>query len=331
MFISLSCFPWCLKNRFITKIFKMFWGKRVMSRYLIKVILSFVFTTFFTCCFLSNAFAKAIEIESALVLEDSIQISGVTSIPPRISNYIQYYVGKIYPDTISNCIYADGFNVDNSGKFTVQIPFEKLKGQGRYQIVLEQNPTRNAILPPEHWIAFRKVDGKIVFGEISSMGEIANLALTVGMEIDSVEVVVGDEVLPESKIQISSVRQVGDHVFITGVSKVDISNSTYIQYYVGKQYPGTLSCCILSDGFQVSDDGSFEINIPVSSLKGTGNYEIALEQNPRANTILAPEHWVAFKKTDKGIVFGDISSMGEISNLALTVGMELTKVNFFVK
>jgi|GEM_PF-4832353 len=302
-----------------------------MSRYLVKVILSFVVTTFFTCCFLSNVFAKAIQIESALVLKESIQITGVTSISPQISNYIQYYVGKIYPDTISNCIYADGFNVDNHGKFTVEIPFEKLKGQGRYQIVLEQNPTRNAILPPEHWIAFRKVDGKIVFGEISSMGEIANLALTVGMEIDSLEIVVGDETLPESKIQISSVRQEGDHVVITGSSKVDISKSTYIQYYVGKQYPGTLSCCILSDGFQVSDDGSFEMNIPVASLKGAGNYEIALEQNPRANTILAPEHWIAFRRTENGIAFGDISSMGEISNLALIVGMELAKTKFSVK
>ena len=302
-----------------------------MFRYLGKVILSVVFITFFTCCFFSNVFAKAIRIESALVLDDSIQITGATSIPPQISNYIQYYVGKVYPETISNCIYAAGFNVDKSGKFTVEIPFETLKGQGRYQIVLEQNPKRNAILPPEHWIAFRKVDGKIVFGEISSMGEIANLALTVGMEIDSLEVVVGDEGRPESKIEISSVGQVGDHVVIAGSSKVDMTKSTYIQYYVGKQYPGTLSCCILSDGFQVSDDGSFEMNIPVSSLKGAGNYEIALEQNPRANPILAPEHWIAFRKTEKGIVFGDISSMGEISNLALTVGMELATATFSVK
>jgi hypothetical protein len=289
-----------------------------------------VFITFFTCCFSSIAFAKAIRIESAVVLEESIQISGVTSIPPKISNYIQYYVGKVYPDTISNCIHADGFNVDNHGKFIVEIPFEKLKGEGRYRIVLEQNPTRNAILPPEHWVAFRKVDGKIIFGEISSMGEIANLALTVGMEIDSVEVVVGDDARPESKIKISSVLQMGDHVVVSGGSTVDLSKSTYIQYYVGKLYPGTLSCCILSEGFQVSDDGTFEMKLPVSSLKGAGRYEIALEQNPNANAILAPEHWIAFKKTDKGFVFGDISSMGEISNLALTVGMELANATFSV-
>ena len=302
-----------------------------MFRYLGQAILSVVVITFFTCCFFSNVFAKAIQIESALVLEGSIQITGATSIPPQISNYIQYYVGKVYPDTISNCIYADGFNVDNHGKFTVEIPFEKLKGQGRYQIVLEQNPKRNAILPPEHWIAFRQVDGKIVFGEISSMGEIANLALTVGMEIDSLEVVVGNEGRPESKIEILSVGQVGDHVVIAGSSTVDMSKSTYIQYYVGKLYPGTLSCCLLSDGFHVSDDGSFEMKLPVSSLRGPGNYEIALEQNPRANAILAPEHWIAFRKTEKGIVFGDISSMGEISNLALTVGMELATATFSVK
>nr|WP_319395660.1 hypothetical protein [uncultured Desulfobacter sp.] len=57
-----------------------------MSCYLGKVISSVVFTTFFTCCFSSNAFAKAIQIESAVVLEESIQISGVTSIGPEISN-----------------------------------------------------------------------------------------------------------------------------------------------------------------------------------------------------------------------------------------------------
>ena len=162
------------------------------------------------------------------------------------------------------------------------------------------------------------------------MGEIANLALTVGMEIDSVEVVVGDGAHPESKIKISSVLQMGDHVVVSGLSTVDISKSTYIQYYVGKLYPGTLSCCILSEGFQVSDDGTFEMKLPVSSLKGAGRYEIALEQNPNANAILAPEHWIAFKKTDKGFVFGDISSMGEISNLALTVGMELANATFSV-
>lgn len=302
-----------------------------MSHYLGKVIVSVVFTTFFTWCFFSNVFAKAIQIESAIVLKESIQITGGTSISPKVSSYIQYYVGKVYPGTISNCIYADGFNVDDNGRFTVEIPLEKLKGEGRYQIVLEQNPERNAILPPEHWIAFRKVDGKIVFGEISSMGEISNLALTVGMEIGSVEVVVGDDGRPESKITISGVKQMDDQVVVTGISKVDLSKSTYIQYYVGKQYPGTLSCCILSGGFQVSDDGSFEMRIPVASLKGVGKYEIALEQNPRANTILAPEHWIAFRKTDKGIAFGDISSMGEISNLALTVGMELAIADFSIK
>ncbi|WP_320044567.1 hypothetical protein [uncultured Desulfobacter sp.] len=302
-----------------------------MSRYFSKRILSVVFISFFTCCFFSNVFAKAIHIKSAHVSKESIRITGITSISPKISTYIQYYVGKVYPDTISNCIYADGFNVDDNGKFIVEIPLEKLKGMGRYQIVLEQNPKRNAILPPEHWVAFRKVNGKIVFGEISSMGEISNLALTVGMEIDSVEVVVGDELPTESKIKISNVKQIGDHVVVTGISKVDLSKSTYIQYYVGKQYPGTLSCCFLSGGFQVSDDGTFEMKIPVSSLKGAGDYEIALEQNPRADTILAPEHWIAFRKTDKGIAFGDISSMGEISNLALTVGMELAQADFSVK
>jgi hypothetical protein len=112
---------------------------------------------------------------------------------------------------------------------------------------------------------------------------------------------------------------------------VDPSKSTYIQYYVGKHYPGTLTNCILSDGFHTAPDGSFELELPVSSLRGPGQYEIALEQNPNGNTILPPEHWIAFRKTKEGIVFGDISAMGEIANLALTVGMELVRGMFLVE
>jgi hypothetical protein len=66
-------------------------------------------------------------------------------------------------------------------------------------------------------------------------------------------------------------------------------------------------------------------------LKGEGRYEIVLEQNPRSNTILPPEHWAAFRKTKEGIVFGDISAMGEIANLSLTVGMELVQGTFRVE
>ena len=130
---------------------------------------------------------------------------------------------------------------------------------------------------------------------------------------------------------IADAKQVGNNVIITGKSSVDTGKSTYIQYYVGKMYPDTLSNCILSDGFHVNKDGSFSLAIPVAKLKGPGKYEIALEQNPRSNKILPPKYWVAFRKVDGKIVFGEISSMGEISNLALTVGMELDQTSFLVK
>ena len=294
---------------------------------LIFILLAVVISSSF---FASYTFANAINIETAQLSEQSILIKGTTSIPPETSNYIQYYIGKMYEGTISCCIYCDGFNTDDEGKFSLEIPISNLRGEGRYEIVLEQNPRTNSILPPKHWVAFRKVDGKIEFGDITSMGEISNLALTVGMEIDKVEVVVGEEFPSVPQIEISSVNHVGGQVIVKGNSKIDRSKSTYIQYYVGKQYPNTLSNCILAHGFHVSADGSFEFKIPVSSLKGSGTYEIALEQNPGTNTILAPKHWVAFRKTEEGIIFGDISSMGEISNLALTVGMELARTTFSI-
>jgi hypothetical protein len=206
-----------------------------------------------------------------------------------------------------------------------------LKGNGRYEIVLEQNPRGNTILPPKHWIAFRKTEGGILFGDITSMGEISNLALTVGMEIARTEITLGEEDRTALKIRITDIRQTDDHVVVSGTSTVDRSKSTYIQYYIGKHYPGTLTNCIVSDGFNVSPDGAFDLKIPISSLRGAGNYEIALEQNPNSDTILPPEHWVAFRKTEAGIVFGDISAMGEIANLALTVGMELVRGTFSVE
>ncbi len=275
-------------------------------------------------------FADAIKIEKAHVSDKSILIKGNTNIPYDTSNYIQYYVGKKYEGTISCCILCDGITVNKNGEFSLEIPFDKLRGQGRYEVVLEQNPKGNSILPPESWIAFRKVDGKIKFGDITSMGEISNLALTVGMEICKAEFVVGKDLQPVSRIEIKSATHVDDQIVIRGISSVDRKKSTYIQYYVGKLYPDTVSNCILADGFHVSDNGTFELIIPVSSLMGKGSYEIALEQNPESNNILAPEHWVAFRKTGEGIRFGDISSMGEISNLALTVGMELTRTTFTV-
>jgi len=279
----------------------------------------------------SLADTDALRIESATADGQKVVIVGTTSIPPETSTYIQYYVGKLYDGTLSTCIYADGFHAGADGGFTLEIPVNVLKGNGRYEIVLEQNPRGNTILPPEHWTAFRKNGGKIAFGDITSMGEISNLALTVGMTIARTEVTVGMEGPDEQKIHITDIRQMDENIIVRGTSDVDPSKSTYIQYYIGKHYPGTLTNCILSDGFHAAGDGSFELKLPVSALRGPGQYEIALEQNPKGNSILPPEHWIAFRKTEGGIVFGDISAMGEIANLALTVGMELTQGRFAVE
>jgi len=277
------------------------------------------------------ASAESIRIGSAVADGRAVVITGTTSIPPETSTFIQYYVGKLYDGTLSTCIYADGFHAGGDGTFTLEIPVSALKGDGRYEVVLEQNPRGNTILPPEHWVAFRKTDGKVSFGDITSMGEISNLALTVGMEIARTEVTVGGKNEAASGIHITDIRQVDGQIIIRGSSEVDPSRSTYIQYYVGKQFPGTLTNCTLCDGFHVTPDGSFELKLPITSLRGPGQYEIALEQNPKGNTILPPEHWTAFRKTDAGIVFGDISAMGEIANLALTVGMKLVQGEFSVE
>ena len=272
-----------------------------------------------------------IHIRQARIFEDRIVITGHSDIHPDTSSYLQYYVGKIYDGTLSTCIFCDGFHTDKEGGFTLDIAIADLRGNGRYEIVLEQNPSSNAILPPKHWIAFRKSAEGILFGDITSMGEIENLALTVGMAIAKTEILVGNVHTATPKIIIAGINQVGDQVIVKGNSKIGYSNSNFIQYYIGKRYPDTLTNCILSDGVTVAPDGSFELSIPVSSLRGPGNYEIALEQNPVGNIILPPSHWIAFRKSEKGIVFGDISTMGEIANLALTVGMELSRTTFLVK
>jgi len=272
-----------------------------------------------------------IQIRQTRVVKNHIVITGRSDIDPGTSSYIQYYIGKIYDGTQPVCIFCDGFHTDSNGDFTLDIPLVDLKGNGKYEIVLEQNPSSNAILPPKHWIAFRKSAEGIVFGDITSMPEIANLALTVGMAIAKTEVVVGGTHEEASRISIISADQAGDRVIVKGKSEIDRSKSNYVQYYIGKHYPGTLTNCILADGFTIPPDGSFELAIPVSLLRGPGEYEIALEQNPSGNTILPPRHWIAFMKSGDKIVFGDISSMGEIANLALTVGMELSRTTFWVK
>ena len=272
-----------------------------------------------------------IHIRQTRVTGDRIVITGHSDINPGTSSYLQYYVGKIYDGTLSTCILCDGFHTDGEGNFVLDIATGDLRGDGRYEIVLEQNPLSNAILPPKHWIAFRKSKEGILFGDITSMGEIENLALTVGMAIAKTEVLVGTPHKPTPRIIITDTRQIGDRVIVKGRSEIDGAKSNFIQYYIGKHYPGTLTNCILADGFTVAPNGSFELSIPVSSLRGPGNYEIALEQNPAGNKILPPSHWIAFRKSENGIFFGDISSMGEIANLALTVGMELARTTFSVE
>lgn len=272
-----------------------------------------------------------IHIRQTRVINDRIEITGSSDIDPNISSYVQYYVGKIYDGTQSTCIFCDGFHTDSNGNFTLGIPITDLKGSGRYEIVLEQNPSSNSILPPEHWIAFRKSAKGIVFGDITSMAEIENLALTVGMAIAETEVLVGQAHAATSEISITGADRMDDRVIIKGKSGIDSSKSNFIQYYIGKRYPDTLTNCILADCITTARDGSFELTIPVSSLRGPGSYEIALEQNPAGNTILPPSHWIAVRKSKDEIVFGDISAMGEIANLALTVGMELSRATFSVE
>ena len=117
------------------------------------------------------------------------------------------------------------------------VPVANLKGPGTYRIVLEQNPLSDKIIPPEKWMAFRKVDGRIIFGEISAMGEIENLALTVGMETAAATIVVGNEETT-SPLHIRQTRMIDDRIVITGQSDIEPNTSSYIQYYVGKLYDG---------------------------------------------------------------------------------------------
>ena len=100
---------------------------------------------------------------------------------------------------------------------------------------------------------------------------------------------------------------------------------------MGKEFPGTLSNCILCVGIETDKQGNFTLVLPVAKLKGAGRYSIVLEQNPRANSIIAPNHWMAFYKEDGAVHFGDISAMQEISNLALTVGMAIVDTEVEVR
>ena len=86
-----------------------------------------------------SAYAGVININSAYVSEKSILIKGRTTIPYHTSSYIQYYAGKIYEDTITCCILSDGFTVSDNGDFSLEIPLDKLRGQGRYEIEQAQH------------------------------------------------------------------------------------------------------------------------------------------------------------------------------------------------
>ena len=127
----------------------------------------------------------ALKVTSAKVVNNNIVIEGTTTLDPAKSTYIQYYVGKEYAGTTTNCIYCAGINADANKNFKLELSVpDKLRGSGKYDIVFEQNPSSNTILPPEHWMAFyRDSAGTVHFGDISSMGEISNLAMTVGMQI----------------------------------------------------------------------------------------------------------------------------------------------------
>ncbi len=199
--------------------------------------------------------------------------------------------------------------------------------------MLEQNPASDKILTPSHWVAFTKdSSGTVTFGDITSMGEISNLALTVGMKIASADFTVGTEAQPDNTMNITYSDFADGNLIVRGTTSIDPSVSTYIQYYVGKEYANTLSNCLLCSGINADASGNFELVIPYASLKGDGVYTVVLEQNPRSNTILAPEHWKAFYKNEAGdVLFGDISSMKEISNLALTVGMKAAETTITVK
>lgn len=273
-----------------------------------------------------------ITISSSQITGDNLVVSGKTAIDTSKSTYIQYYIGKEYDGTISECIYCAGFNTNTDGSFELTLPTSSLKGDGNYKIVLEQNPNSDTILAPSHWTAFAKdTSGNVTFGDITSMDEISNLAQTVNMQIAESEFTVGSTVTANDKITITSTNVTADAVEITGKTAIDTSKSTYIQYYVGKKYDGTVSECILCNGINAGADGTFSLSIPVTGLKGNGDYDIVLEQNPASDTILAPSHWTAFTKDTEGnVTFGDITSMGEISNLALTVGMQTAASSFTV-
>jgi hypothetical protein len=262
---------------------------------------------------------SSIAITSAQVTGDNLVVKGTTAIDTAKSTYIQYYIGKDFSGTVPVCFACAGFNANKDGTFELSVPTANLKGYGDYEIVLEQNPASDTIIAPSHWQAFTKDDkGNVTtFGDITSMDEISNLALTVGMQTAGATFKYGTAAPANNAITITDTAVSADSVVITGKTTIDTVKSTYIQYYIGKEYDGTLSECVACSGFNAKSDGTFILTVPADSLRGSGDYTLVLEQNPASDKIVAPSHWVAFSKDASGTVtFGDITSMGEISNLA---------------
>jgi hypothetical protein len=156
--------------------------------------------------------------------------------------------------------------------------------------------------------------------------QITSLQKRVAFLEDQVKDLIHPPLINTGALKINDVQVIDGNIVVNGTTNIDPGKSTYIQYYVGKEIPNTNSNCIYAAGFNADSSGNFQLVLPVSKLKGNGVYKIALEQNPKSNTILPPEHFMAFYKDADGVVhFGDISSMGELSNLAITVGMHISE------
>jgi len=266
------------------------------------------------------------------VQAETIVVRGSSKADPAKSTYIQYYVGKIVAGTITDCIYSSGATMAPDGSFAISIPRKRLFGDGNFQIILEQNPNTNQGIGPEHFIAFTKnADGTVSFGDITALGEIVNLIRTFGIQSAQTTVQVGAPAAADQTIRITTAEALNGGIKLQGTTTIDTKKSNSIRYYLGKEFPRTLSSCIGCDNFDVNPDGSFEAFIPAVKLLGAGTYTVVLEQNPNSNVILACPHWTAVSFGENGVQFGDISSMGEISNLAVTVGMKAAQVTVEVK
>ena len=160
------------------------------------------------------------------------------------------------------------------------------------------------------------------------------LVLFVGVLLAGVILVsgCGEALVKTGALTITSSGVVGDNIVVKGETTIDPSKSTYIQYYIGKEYPDTICTCIYCDGLNADMDGHFKLELPKANFRGSGTYRILLEQNPKSNAILGPEHFKAFWKDEGGVVhFGDVSAMGQLTNLAAAVGMEIVETKVTIR